>query len=293
MRVLITGGAGFIGRHLKAHLECSGHEVRICDVETWGQLVSVLDYEQLEPFVAWADQIYHLAASVGVRRIIENPIQTIETNVTGTENVLRCAEGKPVFIASTSEVYGKSDKVPFKETDDLQIGYKSRWAYACSKAMDEFLALAYWKEKKQPVVIGRLFNTVGPGQSGRYGMVLPNFIRQAKAGEPITVFGDGSQTRCFCYVGDVVKAIVKLMEAKPWGEIFNIGSTEEVSISTLARMVKVMSSSQSPVVNVPYSQAYECGFEDIQRRVPDISKIREAIGWQPELRLEQIIERML
>jgi UDP-glucose 4-epimerase len=244
------------------------------------------------------DVVFHLAAAVGVKLIVEQPVHTIETNVHGTEVVLKHANKKKklVFIASSSEVYGKSADVPFREGQDLVLGAtaKHRWAYACSKLLDEFLALAYWKERKLPVVIVRLFNTVGPRQTGQYGMVLPNFVRQALAGQPITVFGDGTQSRSFTYVGDVVEALVRLaQEPRAIGEVFNIGNTGEVSVWDLAERVKAMTGSDSPIHLVPYEQAYELGFEDMPRRAPDISKIRALIGYEPKLGLEEIIQRVI
>jgi UDP-glucose 4-epimerase len=245
-----------------------------------------------------SDVVFHLAAAVGVKLIVEQPVHTIETNVHGTEVVLKHANKKKklVFIASTSEVYGKSTDVPFREGQDLVLGAtaKHRWAYACSKLIDEFLALAYWKERKLPVVIVRLFNTVGPRQTGQYGMVLPTFVRQALAGHPITVFGDGTQSRSFTYVGDVVDALIKLaQEPRAVGGVFNIGNVGEVSIMSLAEKVKAMTGSSSPIQMVPYDEAYEAGFEDMPRRVPDISKIRELIGYEPKMDLDQIIHSVI
>jgi UDP-glucose 4-epimerase len=242
--------------------------------------------------------VFHLAAAVGVKLIVEQPVHTIETNVHGTEVVLKHANKKKklVFIASTSEVYGKSTDVPFREAADLVLGpsAKHRWAYACSKLIDEFLALAYWKEKKLPVVIVRLFNTVGPRQTGRYGMVLPTFVRQALAGHPITVFGDGTQSRSFTYVGDVVDALIRLTtNPRAVGEVFNIGNMGEVAIGELAVRVREMAGSCSPIHYIPYDQAYEAGFEDMPRRVPDISKIREFVGYEPKLQLEDIIRTVI
>jgi len=244
------------------------------------------------------DVVYHLAAAVGVKLIVEQPVHTIETNVHGTEVVLKHANKKKklVVIASTSEVYGKSTDVPFREGADLVLGatVKHRWAYACSKLIDEFLALAYWKEKKLPIVIVRLFNTVGPRQTGQYGMVLPTFVRQALAGQPITVFGDGTQSRSFTYVADVVDALVKLaQEPRAVGEVFNVGNVEEVTIRELAERVKKITASSSPVVFVPYDEAYEAGFEDMPRRVPDISKVSGLVGYQPRLGLDEIICRVV
>jgi len=244
------------------------------------------------------DAVFHLAASVGVRLIVESPVRTIETNVKGTEVVLEFAnkKKKTVLIASTSEVYGKSTKIPFCEDDDLVMGgtQKGRWSYACSKAIDEFLALAYWKEKKLPVVIVRLFNTVGPRQTGRYGMVLPSFVRAALAGQPLTVYGDGTQSRCFCHVKDTVGAPAKLIEhPQAVGEIFNVGSEEEISIGKLARLVKLMTRSASPIQYIPYDQAYEAGFEDMQRRVPDTSKVKNLVGFRTTHDTRQVVQSVI
>jgi UDP-glucose 4-epimerase len=241
-----------------------------------------------------ADVVFHLAAAVGVKLIVERPVHTIETNVHGTEVVLRHANKKKklVVIASTSEVYGKSADVPFREDADLVLGATSRhrWAYACSKMLDEFLALAYWKERKLPAIVVRLFNTVGPRQTGQYGMVLPTFVRQALAGQPITVFGDGTQSRSFTYVGDVVRGLIGLVnEPRAVGQVFNIGNVEEITIGQLAERVKAATSSASPIVRIPYDQAYEAGFEDMPRRVPDLTKIRDLIGYAPKLGLDEII----
>ena len=241
-----------------------------------------------------ADVVYHLAAAVGVELIVESPVRTIENNVHTTEVVLAAAgkKKKPVFVASTSEVYGKSTALPFQEDGDLLLGptFKGRWSYACSKAIDEFLALAYWKERGLPVVIGRMFNTVGPRQTGRYGMVVPNFVRQALAGHELTVFGDGTQSRCFCHVHDVVRALADLMERDDlYGQVFNIGSQEEVTIGDLATRVRDLIGSEAPIRYVPYDEAYEEGFEDMQRRVPDISKIQSVLGWGPTRSLDEIV----
>jgi UDP-glucose 4-epimerase len=310
VKALITGGAGFIGSHLAERLLGDDHEVVVIDdlstgsIENIAHLKSdkrfsyVIDTVTNEPLLAElidrVDVVFHLAAAVGVKLIVEQPVHTIETNVHGTEVVLKHANKKKklVFIASTSEVYGKSAAVPFREGADLVLGatVKHRWAYACSKLIDEFLALAYWKERKLPVVIVRLFNTVGPRQTGQYGMVLPTFVRQALAGQPITVFGDGQQSRSFTYVGDVVDALVKLaVEPKAVGEVFNIGATTEVTISELANRVKALTGSSSPIHLVPYDEAYEAGFEDMPRRVPDIAKICALIGYRPKLELDEII----
>jgi UDP-glucose 4-epimerase len=244
------------------------------------------------------DVVFHLAAAVGVKLIVEQPVHTIETNVHGTEVVLKHASKKRklVFIASTSEVYGKSVDVPFREDADLVLGptEKHRWAYACSKLIDEFLALAYWKERRLPVIIVRLFNTVGPRQTGQYGMVLPNFVRQALAGEPITVFGDGTQSRSFTYVGDVVGGLIQLaQEPRAVGQVFNIGNTEEITITALAERVRALTGSRSPIRCIPYDEAYETGFEDMPRRVPDIAKIRQLIGFQPSVPLDEIVQRVV
>jgi UDP-glucose 4-epimerase len=314
MRALITGGAGFIGSHLADRLLADGHTVFVLDDLSTGAFENIahlkgrpgfhftIDTVTNEPLLAelvdQCDTIYHLAAAVGVRLIVEAPVRTIETNVHGTEVVLKHAakKGKTVLVASTSEVYGKSADVPFREDGDLALGstIRHRWAYACSKALDEFLALAYWKEKKLPVVIVRLFNTVGPRQTGRYGMVVPNFVQQALAGRPITVFGDGTQSRCFTYVGDVVSALAVLpLEPRAVGGVFNLGNTEEVTILQLAERVKTLTGSSSPIVTVPYDQAYESGFEDMPRRVPDISRIAALIGYQPRVGLDEILRRVI
>ena len=245
-----------------------------------------------------ADVVFHLAAAVGVKLIVEAPVRTIETNVHGTEIVLTHAakKGKLVVIFSTSEVYGKSTAVPFKEDDDLVMGptSKHRWAYACSKAIDEFLALAYWKEKKLPVIVARLFNTVGPRQTGRYGMVIPNFVRQAVSGSPITVHGDGLQRRAFGYVGDVVNGLIRLVEEpRAVGGVFNIGNANEISILDLAHRVKSLTGSASEIVLVPYDEAYEAGFEDMPRRVPDLTKIHKLVGYAPTIELDEILHRVI
>jgi UDP-glucose 4-epimerase len=259
---------------------------------------SVTNEPLLATLIDDSDVVFHLAAAVGVKLIVDRPVHTIETNVYGTEVVLKHANRTktPVIIASTSEVYGKSTAVPFTESADAVLGpsAKHRWAYACSKLIDEFLALAYWKEKQLPVVIARLFNTVGPRQTGQYGMVLPTFVRQALAGAPLTVFGDGTQSRSFTYVGDVVGALVALaQEPRAVGEVFNIGNTGEVTIRELAERVKALTGSVSPIVFVPYDEAYEAGFEDMPRRVPDISKIRNLIGYEPTLALDDIIRSVV
>ena len=314
MRALITGGAGFVGSHLAERLLADGHEVLVIDDLSTGSIDNIAHLKNTtgfsyavesvtnEPLLAEmidrSDVVFHLAAAVGVKLIVEQPVHTLETNVHGTEVVLKHANKKKklVFIASTSEVYGKSTDVPFRESADLVLGptVKHRWAYACSKLIDEFLALAYWKEKKLPVVIVRLFNTVGPRQTGRYGMVLPTFVRQALAGHPLTVFGDGTQSRSFTHVGDVVDALVKLsQEPRAIGEVFNVGNTGEVTIRDLAERVKKMTDSSSPIEYVPYDIAYEAGFEDMPRRVPDISKIQSLIGFAPKTGLDDIIRTVV
>jgi UDP-glucose 4-epimerase len=314
VRALITGGAGFIGSHLAEHLLAHGHQVLILDNLSTGSIENIahlkgragfdytIDSVANGPLVAElidrSDVVFHLAAAVGVKLIVEQPVHTIETNVHGTEVVLKHASKKKklVFIASTSEVYGKSIDVPFREDADLVLGpsEKHRWAYACSKLIDEFLALAYWKERRLPVVVVRLFNTAGPRQTGQYGMVLPTFVRQALAGEPITVFGDGRQSRSFTYVGDVVDALVKLaQEPRAVGQVFNIGNTEEITITTLAERIKALTGSRSPIRYIPYDEAYEAGFEDMPRRVPDIAKLRRLIGFEPRVGLQEIIQRVV
>jgi UDP-glucose 4-epimerase len=314
MRVLITGGAGFVGSHLSEALLERGDEVFILDNLSTGSIDNVvhlkshprfhytIDTVSNEPVVAElvdrCDIVIHLAAAVGVKLIVEQPVHTIETNVHGTEVVLRHANKKKklVLIASTSEVYGKSTDVPFREDADLVLGptFKHRWAYACSKMIDEFLALAYWKERKLPVIVVRLFNTVGPRQTGQYGMVIPNFVRQALAGQPITVFGDGSQSRSFTYVGDVVKAMVALIdEPRAVGQVFNIGNGHEITIGELAAKVKQMTGSSSEIVTIPYEKAYEAGFEDMPRRVPDISRITALVGYRPTVELDETLTRVI
>jgi len=314
MRHLITGGAGFIGSHLCDELLARGDEVHVLDDLSTGSIENIrhlkgqpgFDYtiESLNntaivaELVDDADVVYHLAAAVGVQLIVESPVRTIETNVHCTEIVLAQAskKKKPVFVASTSEVYGKSRDLPYREDGDLMLGptVRGRWSYACSKALDEFLAIAHWKERKLPTVVGRLFNTVGPRQTGRYGMVIPNFVRQALADEPLTVFGDGTQSRCFCHVSDVVRAMADLMRRDDaYGEVFNIGADEEISILDLARQVQRMTESKSEITIVPYEEAYEPGFEDMQRRVPDTSKIRSLLGWHPTRSLTEILSDVI
>jgi UDP-glucose 4-epimerase len=314
MRVLITGGAGFVGSHLSDALLERGDEVFILDNLSTGSFDNVvhlkghprfhytIDSVTNEPVVAElvdrCDIVVHLAAAVGVKLIVEQPVHTIETNVHGTEVVLKIANKKKklVLVASTSEVYGKSVDVPFREDADLVLGAtsKHRWAYACSKMIDEFLALAYWKERKLPVIVVRLFNTVGPRQTGQYGMVIPNFVRQALAGQPITVFGDGTQSRSFTYVGDVVRGMVALInEPRAIGQVFNIGNGHEISIGDLAAKIKSMTGSKSEIVTIPYDQAYEAGFEDMPRRVPDISRIRALVGYEPTVQLDETLRRVI
>ena len=314
MRVLITGGAGFIGSHLSdAYIE-RGDEVFIIDDLSTGSIDNIahlkghqrfhytVESVHNQPLVAelidQCDVVFHLAAAVGVKLIVESPVRTIETNVRGTEVVLAQAnkKKKKVLVASTSEVYGLSLEVPFREDGNLVMGAttKGRWSYACSKAIDEFLALAYWREKKLPTVVVRLFNTVGPRQTGQYGMVIPTFVKQALAGRPITVYGTGEQTRCFGYVKDVVGALVALMDKdEAVGEVFNIGSTEEVSIMGLAERVKRLTGSSSEIVTVPYGEAYEEGFEDMPRRVPDTSKINALVGFKPTVTLDEILQSVV
>jgi UDP-glucose 4-epimerase len=314
LRSLITGGAGFIGSHLAEELLHRGEEVYIIDDLSTGHIDNIehlkpnvrfhyhIDSVHNEPVLAElvdrCDVVYHLAAAVGVKLIVESPVSTIETNVHGTEVVLKLAnkKKKKVLITSTSEVYGKSTAFPFREDQDLVLGSttKGRWSYACSKAIDEFLAVAYWHEKHLPVVIVRLFNTVGPRQTGRYGMVIPNFVQQAISGQPITVYGNGQQSRAFGYVGDVVSALANLAQHPgAVGEVFNVGSTQEITINELAELVKKMTGSTSEIIHIPYDLAYEKGFEDMPRRVPDISKIQRLMGFRPSLDLEGILERII
>jgi UDP-glucose 4-epimerase len=314
VRVLITGGAGFIGSHLSEALLDQGDQVQILDNLSTGSIDNInhlkgregfdyfIDTVNNEPLLAElidrSDVVFHFAAAVGVKLIVEQPVYTIETNVHGTEVVLKHANKKKklVVIASTSEVYGKSEDVPFREDSDLVLGPtpKHRWAYACSKAIDEFLALAYWKERKLPVIIVRFFNTVGPRQTGQYGMVIPNFVRQALAGEPITVFGDGTQRRAFTHVSDVVGALLKLVvEPKAIGEVINIGNIEETTIMGLAERIRDLSGSKSIIKLIPYDQAYESGFEDMPRRVPALAKIEGLIGYKPVHSLDAILENVI
>jgi UDP-glucose 4-epimerase len=313
VRYLITGGAGFIGSHLAERLLEKGEQVVLLDNLSTGSMENIrhlkgserLEYhldgienrQILAELVDDADVIVHLAAAVGVKLIVESPVRTIETNVNGTQMVLEAASKKKklVLIASTSEVYGKNTNVPFHEDADLVLGptTKGRWSYAASKALDEFLALSYWKEKNQPVIVVRFFNTVGPRQTGRYGMVLPNFVKRALDGEPIEVYGNGQQSRCFCDVRDTVEALIRLMPLdRAVGEVINIGNTEEVSIENLAKIVKHRTGSDSPLKFIPYDMAYEPGFEDMMRRVPSIEKLYALTGFRPQTSLADIIDRV-
>jgi len=314
LRILITGGAGFIGSHLADTYLERGDEVFVLDDLSTGSIRNIehlknnpkfhytIDTVQNQPVTAelidQCDAVVHLAAAVGVKLIVESPVRTIETNVHGTEVVLSLAnkKKKKVLIASTSEVYGLSAEIPFREDGNLVMGAttKGRWSYACSKAIDEFLALAYWRERKLPTVIVRLFNTVGPRQTGQYGMVIPTFVKQALADRPITVFGDGKQSRCFGYVGDVVGALLKLVDHDDAvGEVFNIGSNEEISIIELAQRVKELTNSNSEIVFVPYDEAYEEGFEDMPRRIPNITKVNALVGFRPEMSLDGILQSVI
>src|ERR1700731_118036 len=313
MRALITGGAGFVGSHLAERLLEQGDEVLLMDNLSTGSMENIRHLKQydrmhyfLEPIenrqllaelVDEADVIFHLAAAVGVRLIVESPVRTIETNVKGTQLVLEaaCKKRKLVFAASTSEVYGKNLNIPFHEEADLVLGptTKGRWSYAASKALDEFLALSYWRERKVPVIVVRLFNTVGPRQTGRYGMVLPNFVKQALDNKPITVYGNGQQSRCFCDVRDTVEGLIRLMDTeRSVGEVVNVGNIEEITIEGLAQLVKQRTSSSSPIEFVPYDQAYEPGFEDMMRRVPCVDKLHALTGFRPETSLNEIIDRV-
>jgi UDP-glucose 4-epimerase len=309
MRFLVTGGAGFIGSHLCEALLEKGHRVRVLDDLSTGSMDNNRHLKEHPGFrytidsagnstlvaelVDEADVVYHLAAAVGVDLIVESPVRTIETNVHCTEVVLAHAnkKKKPVVIASTSEVYGKSTALPFSEDGDMTFGTSTvgRWAYACSKALDEFLAIAYYKERKLPTTVVRLFNTVGPRQTGRYGMVLPRFVRQAVADQPLSVFGDGTQTRCFCHVADVVDGLLRLLDHETSGQVFNIGSTEEISMLDLAHRVVGLAASASDIQLVPYEEAFEAGYEDMERRVPDIRKIGALTGWEPTRTLDEIV----
>jgi UDP-glucose 4-epimerase len=314
MKVLITGGAGFIGSHLAERHLGRGDEVHIIDDLSTGSIANIQHLKSDPKFhyhidtvtnsllmaelVDLCDLIYHLAAAVGVRLVVESPVRTIETNIRGTEIVLSLAakKGKRVLITSTSEVYGKREHVPFREDDDLVLGptNKGRWSYACSKAIDEFLAVAYWKEKKLPIVIARLFNTVGARQTGRYGMVVPTFVSQALAERDITVFGDGRQRRCFVDVKDAVEALMGIaMHPAATGEVYNVGSAQEITILDLAHRIKEMTGSVSRITCIPYDEAYEEGFEDMLRRIPDISKIGKLLGWQPRAAVDDILQTII
>jgi nucleoside-diphosphate-sugar epimerase len=314
MKALITGGAGFIGSHLAERLLELGHEVFIIDNLWTGKLSNIeniqnheklhlvvdtiLNESVMNELIFKIDHLYHLAAAVGVKNIMDHPVETLEINVKGTEVVLRLANRfkKKVFIASTSEIYGKHVEHTLSEDDNRVMGTvkKRRWAYACSKTLDEFLALSYFNEKKLPIVIGRLFNTVGPRQIGQYGMVLPTFVQSALLGKPITVFGDGTQSRSFTYVSDVVEALIKLMdEPAAEGDIFNIGNDSEVTINVLAQTVKEMTASDSEIVYIPYERAYGPGFEDMERRCPNIDKIKNLIGFEPSHDLESIVQSVI
>jgi len=313
LRFLITGGAGFIGSHLAEHLLLRGDTVVLLDNLSTGSMANIrhlksserMSYhldnienrQLLAELVDDADVIVHLAAAVGVKLIVESPVRTIETNVNGTQLILEaaCKKRKLVLTASTSEVYGKNINVPFQEDADLVLGptTKGRWSYAASKALDEFLALSYWKEKKLPVIVVRLFNTVGPRQTGRYGMVLPNFVKAALDGQPISVYGNGRQSRCFCDVRDTVQALTRLIDTpRSIGEVVNVGNTEEISIEALARLVKERTRSASPIEFIPYDQAYEPGFEDMMRRVPSVEKLVSLTGFRPQTPLNEIIDRV-
>ena len=314
MNILITGGAGFIGSHLAEKLLKEGHEISVIDNLSTGKyanikhlvsnklfsytIASILNRDVLEDLIKKSDQIYHLAAAVGVKYIIDNPLLSLQTNIGGAENVLEFANKykKKVLMVSTSEIYGKSDNIPFKEEDDRLLGstHISRWSYSCAKAIDEFFALAYFREKKLPVVIVRCFNTVGPRQTGQYGMVIPRFVRNALLNHPITIFGDGKQTRCFCDVDDVTDGMIKLMNnKKAEGEIFNIGNDKSISIEELAHKIKKLTNSKSKIEYVDYAEAYEEGFEDMRHRKPDLSKVIEYIDYKPKYNLEQILKRTI
>ncbi len=313
-KILITGGAGFIGSHLTEKLIEQGNEIFIIDNLSTGRLEnikhlqdnkklhfvkgSVLDEKLMAELIAQVDEIYHLAAAVGVKHILEKPLDCLLVNLNGTEIVLRQAEKRKVkvLIASSSEVYGKGDKVPFKEQDDRVYGsvYNNRWIYAFSKGVDEFLGLAYYKEKNVPVIVVRFFNVIGPRQVGRYGMVVPNFVKQALKSEPITVYGNGNQTRSFADVDDIIRAIIKLMDTKQAeGQVINLGADKEISINNLAKKVKELTKSSSKITHIPYNQAYPDGFEDLRRRVPDISNVRRMIGYEPKFSLEETIKKII
>ena len=314
MKILITGGAGFIGSHLTEKLLKEGHEISVIDNLSTGKysniihliknpkftykIDSILNRDVLENMIKASDQVYHLAAAVGVKYIIDNPLLSLRTNIGGTENVLEFANKykKKVLVASTSEIYGKSDKIPFKEEDDRLLGstHISRWSYSSAKAIDEFLALAYHREKKLPVVIVRCFNTVGPRQTGQYGMVVPKFVHNALLNHPIMIFGDGKQSRCFCDVEDVTDGMIKLMNnKKAEGQIFNIGNDLEISIEELAKKIKQMTNSRSKIEYIDYEEAYEEGFEDMRHRKPDLTKVKACIDFKPKFDLDQILQRII
>ncbi|GAB6164116.1 SDR family NAD(P)-dependent oxidoreductase [Thermostilla marina] len=314
MRYLITGGVGFIGSHLAESLLADGHEVVLLDDYSTGRhenvahidghphlrivYGSVTDASITFECVREADAVFHLASAVGVRLIIEQPVKTIETIVEGSMTILNAAARyrRPILLTSTSEVYGKSQRVPFSEEDDLVIGPPTyrRWSYATGKALDEFLALAYWHHSRLPVIITRLFNTVGPRQTGQYGMVIPRFVRQAMRNEPITVYGDGKQTRCFTHVKDVVGALRKLMETPACrGQVFNVGNDQEISIGELAERIRELTGSESEIRYIPYEEAFGSGFEDMLRRVPDLTKVRKAIGYEPRRTLDDILREVI
>ncbi len=311
MRVLVTGGAGFIGSHLCDALAARGDTVFVLDdlstgrfenIEHLDTVTSIIDttlnQEIVRDLVRDVDVVYHLAATVGVNLVVEQPIRTIVNNIRGTEVVLEeaCRYRRKLLITSTSEVYGKGSKEIFQEDDDRVIGPTNchRWCYAASKAIDEYLAFAYWHEKRHPVVVARLFNTVGPRQTGRYGMVIPNLVAQAIENKPLTVFGDGKQTRCFTYVGDVVPALIKLMDSPQVnGEVFNIGSNHPVSIETLAQRIIERSDSTSTIQYIPYQEAYGVGYEDMRHRAPCLQKIRDAIGYEPTTSLDMILDTVI
>jgi UDP-glucose 4-epimerase len=311
MRFLITGGAGFIGSHLAERLVQRDDHVTVLDDLSTGSLQNIehlkstglLDFhlgkiqdrQTVQELVGRADFVLHLAAALGVKLILEKPVESMETNVSGTQTVLEAAarSRKPILIASTSEVYGKSDRLPFCEDEDIVLGptCKSRWSYAASKLLDEFLALSYWEEKHLPAIVVRFFNTVGPRQNSRYGMVLPTFVRQAVEDAPLTIHGDGRQSRCFCDVRDTVEAVLRLIDAQPFGEVINIGSTQEISIEDLALLVRRLTGSRSKISYTPYSQAYKPGYEDMRRRVPSVLKLHRLTGFLPQITLPEIIDR--
>jgi UDP-glucose 4-epimerase len=311
MRFLITGGAGFIGSHLAERLVERDDHVTVLDDLSTGSLHNIehlkstglLDFhfgtiqdrQTVQELVERADFVLHLAAALGVKLILEKPVESMETNVSGTQTVLEAAaqSRKPILIASTSEVYGKSDRLPFCEDEDIVLGptCKSRWSYAASKLLDEFLALSYWEEKHLPAIVVRFFNTVGPRQNSRYGMVLPTFVRQAVEDAPLTIHGDGRQSRCFCDVRDTVEAVLRLIDAQPFGEVINIGSTQEISIEDLAMLVRRLTGSRSKILYTPYSQAYKPGYEDMRRRVPSVLKLHRLTGFRPQITLPEIIDR--